>query len=128
MNPTAVLFSRFLTACLLGAGLGFLYDLLTALPRRFRHIGDGIFIMGLFACGIYLGFAVCEGDLRPAYSAGLFIGATGWHYSIGKLLRPLFLRFFRLLTHCFSIIFRPFKKLFAFIPVFFKKTIALIKK
>ena len=125
MNPTAVLVSRFLKACLLGVGLGFLYDLFASLPRRFRHIGDTLFIIGLFVCGIYLGFGVCQGDLRPVYSAGLLIGASGWHYTIGKLFRMLLIRFFHLLIKLFFIIFRPIKKIFIFISVFFQKNICI---
>ena len=128
MTAPALLFSRFLTAGLLGAGLGVVYDLLACLPRALRHIGDGIFVIALFVCGIYLGFAVCGGDLRPVYSAGLLIGVIGWHYSLGRLLRPLILRLFRLLGQAFSIIFRPFKKIIEFISHFFKKTFAFVKK
>lgn len=128
MTPPALLFSRFLTACLLGVGLGIFYDLLSCLPKALRHLGDGIFVIGLFAFGIYLGFGVCGGDLRPIYSAGLFIGAIGWHYSLGRLFRRLILAFFRILAHLFSLIFKPFEKIFSIILLFFKKTFAIIKK
>ena len=128
MTPPALLFSRFLTACLLGVGLGILYDLLLCLPRALRHLADALFITGLFAFGIYLGFGVCGGDLRPVYSVGLFIGAMGWHYSLGKFLRRLVLAVFRVLAHFFSIIFKPFEKMFSIISLFSKKTFALRKK
>ena len=100
MMPPELLFSRFLTACLLGVGLGFLYDFLTALPRRIIHIADGIFILALFACGIYFGFGICSGDLRPVYSFGFLIGASVWHYTAGKYLRALFSSIF---THIFRL-------------------------
>ena len=128
MSTTTLLFSRFLIACLLGAGLGIIYDFFACLPRTLRHIGDGFFVIALFVCGIYLGFAVCQGDLRPVYSAGLLLGVVGWYYSLGRLLRPLFFRLCRLLGQAFSIIFRPFKKIFGLFPLFFKKTFALLKK
>jgi hypothetical protein len=127
MSTTALLFSRFVIACLLGAGLGILYDFFACLPRALRHIGDGFFVIALFVCGIYLGFAVCRGDLRTVYSAGLLLGVVGWHYSFGKLLRPLILRLFRLWANIFSKIFKPFKKIFRFIPFFIKKHLHYLK-
>ncbi len=128
MTTPALLFSRFLTACLLGVGLGVLYDLLSCLPRALRHLWDGLFIIGLFAFGIYLGFGVCGGDLRPVYSAGLFIGAAAWHYSLGRWFRQLILGIFRVIARLISIIFKPFEKIYAIISLFFKKTFALRKK
>ncbi len=127
MSTTTLLFSQFLIACLLGAGLGVVYDLLACLPRTLRHIGDGFFVIVLFVCGIYLGFAVCRGDLRPVYSAGLLLGVVGWHYSLGRLLRPFILRLFRLLANNFCIVFKPFKKIFGFIPLFIKKHLHYLK-
>lgn len=127
MSP-ALLFSRFLTAMALGVGLGFLYDFFTALPRRFIHIADGIFILALFACGIYFGFGICSGDLRPVYSFGFFIGASAWHYTVGKHLRAFFSRIFSYFFRLCSIFWYPFEKFFAFIPLFFKKTFALTRK
>ncbi len=121
MTPPALLFSRFLTACLLGIGLGFSYDFLTALPRKLLHLADTLFILLLFAFGIYLGFGICEGDLRPAYSIGLFIGAALWHFSAGKRLQPLFSSLFRCIGRVFSFFWNPFKKIFAFIHLFSKK-------
>ena len=128
MTPPALLFSRFLTACLLGVGLGLFYDLLSCLPRALRHLGDALFVIGLFAFGIYLGFGVCGGDLRPVYSMGLFIGAIAWHYTLGGLFRRLVLGFSRVLARFFSILFKPLKKIIAFISLFSKKTFALAKK
>lgn len=128
MTPPAMLFSRFLIACLLGIGLGFLYDFLTALPRWFMHIADFIFILALFTVGIYLGFGICGGDLRPAYSLGLFIGAASWHFTIGKHIRALFSAFYRRMWNLISIFLQKFKKIFTFIPYFLKKTFALTKK
>ncbi len=128
MTPPALLFSRFLTACLLGVGLGLIYDFLTALPRKCIHLADGVFVLMLFAFGIYLGFGVCDGDLRPTYSIGLFAGAAIWHFSVGKRLQFLFSSFFRLIGRLFSCFWMPFKKIFAIICLFSKKTFAYIKK
>lgn len=128
MTSPAILFSRFLAACLLGLGLGVFYDFLTALPRRLIHMADFIFTLALFAFGIYLGFGICEGDLRPVYSFGLFIGAGSWHFSVGKHLRTFISDFYKQVGALFSIFWRYFRKIFAFISYFFKKTFALVKK
>lgn len=121
MTPPALLFSRFLMACLLGVGLGFCYSFLTSLPRKLIHLADSVFILLLFAFGIYLGFGICHGDLRPVYSIGLLVSAAGWHFSVGKHLQSLFSSFFRCLGQLFSFFCIPFKKIIAFILLFSKK-------
>ena len=128
MTPPALLFSRFLTACLLGGGLGFFYDLFTPLPRGLRHLSDVLFVLSLFACGIYLGFGVCEGDLRPAYSAGLFMGFLLWRSTLGRLLRPAVSLLYRSVQGIFGKIWGHFKKMSKNIPGFCKKTFAIVKK
>ena len=52
MTPPVLLFSRFLSACLLGGGLGIFYDLFTPLPRIVRHFTDALFVFALFACDL----------------------------------------------------------------------------
>ncbi len=128
MMQPELLFSRFLTACLLGVGLGLLYDFLTALPGKLIHLADGVFILALFACGIYFGFGICSGDLRPIYCFGFFAGAAVWHYTAGKHLRSLFVRFFSYFFRLCSIFWYPFKKFFGFVLYFCKKTFTLGRK
>lgn len=128
MSSPTIVFSQFLTACLLGVGLGVFYDLTASLPRVLRHLGDGIFILGLFACGIYLGFGVCDGDLRPIYSFGLLLGVLCWHYTLGRVVRFLFSKLFRSIFSFFSGIFHFLKKIFRFLSLFFKKTFAIREK
>lgn len=121
MTQPGLLFSRFITACLLGAGLGVCYDFLHPGGKRAIHIRDGLFLPILFAFGIYLGFGVCQGDLRLVYSFGLLLGALAWHFSLGRLFRPL-------ISRIFHIVFLPLKKFFQFLSGFWKKTIAIAKK
>ncbi|MBE6926285.1 MAG: hypothetical protein E7461_05510 [Ruminococcaceae bacterium] len=128
MTQTSLLFSRFLIACLLGGGLGIFYDLLTVFPRCLRHLTDGIFVLALFACGLYLGFQICEGDLRLSYSAGLFAGFLLWHNTLGSLLRRVISRISRFLGGIFSQIWMICKKTAKNISVFCKKTFAIVKK
>ena len=128
MTPPALLFSRFLIACLLGSGLGIFYDLLTGFPRCLRHVCDGIFVLALFACGLYLGFAICEGDLRLSYSAGLFVGFLLWHSTLGRLLRTVISGISRFLKGIFYQLGAICEKIAKNISVFCKKTFALVKK
>jgi hypothetical protein len=128
MTPPALLFSRFLAACLLGGGLGLFYDLFTPLPRGVRHLTDGVFVIALFLCGIYLGFGICEGDLRPAYSAGLFVGFLIWRNTLGRLLRPLLSLIFGFLGGLFGKFWILCGKISKNISVFYKKTFAIVKK
>lgn len=121
MNPPALLFYRFLISCALGVGLGILYDLTSSLPRLLRHLGDFLFVLVLFIVGIYLGFGVCRGDLRPVYSAGLFLGLLAWHYTVGKLFRQFFTWVFRTIRKPFSIFWSKLKKTAKFIHIFSKK-------
>ena len=128
MTPPALLFSRFLIACLMGTMLGLLYDFLSAFPRPLRHISDGLFLLALFAFGIQLGFGVCEGDLRPAYSAGLFAGFLLWRGTLGRLLRPLIFLVARYIRGVFSRIWGICRKMSKNISVFCKKLFAIVKK
>ncbi len=128
MTPPALLFFRFLIACLLGGGLGIFYDLLTPFPRCLRPLTDSLFVIGLFACGIYLGFGICEGDLRISYSAGLFAGFLLWRNTLGRLLRPLLALVFRFVAGIFFHIWTFCKKISKNISVFCKKTFAIVKK
>ncbi len=128
MTPPALLFSRFLTACLLGGGLGLFYDLFTPLPRGVRHLTDVLFVFSLFACGIYLGFGICEGDLRPAYSAGLLVGFLVWRNTLGRLLRPVLALLFGFVWGIFGKLWAVRRKISKNISVFCKKTFAIVKK
>ena len=108
--------------------MGLFYDLFTPLPRAVRHLTDGIFVIALFLCGIYLGFGICQGDLRPAYSAGLFVGFLIWRNTLGRLLRPLLSLLFGFLRGVFGKIWAYIGKMSKNISVFCKKTFAIVKK
>ena len=73
---------------LLGGGLGLLYGFLR--PFRPRWLGDLLFIIALFWAWIYLGFALCRGDIRMGYSLCLPLGAFLWECSFGRWLDPAF--------------------------------------
>ena len=67
---------RFLWACLLGLALGFFYVFLRPLRTRHSILADLLFFPVLFYVWLYLSFAICRGDIRIRYTAGLFVGAA----------------------------------------------------
>ena len=102
-------FRRLLVACLMGAGLGILYGFLRPPRRRHPHLSDLLFSGCAFWVWLYLSFAVCRGDVRIGYTAGLFIGCIGWELTFGKLLRPLFSCFWQVLAKIWAFSLRPGK-------------------
>ena len=76
MTAPALAFRHFCTACLLGVLLGVYYGFLRPLRPRFTTLSDLLFVLGAGWVWLYLGFAVCRGDLRLGYFAGLFVWAT----------------------------------------------------
>ena len=119
---------RFLCACLIGLPLGLYYGFLRPLRPRHCFISDLLFLPALGYAWLYLSFAVCRGDLRLSYCAGLLIGAIFWELTFGRLLRPVFKRFWRVNSRIFRGIFNLFEKIFKKIRVFSKIVFALWKK
>ena len=95
---------------LLGAVAGMGYGFLR--PMRPRWLADGMFGVLLGGLWVYLGFAVCDGDLRFLHTAVLFIGAIGFHYLFGRWLIPVYSWFWQGLFKGFAAIFRFFRKIF----------------
>ena len=75
---------------LVGAGLGLWYAFLRPLRRRRTGFADVLFLLGAAWAWVYHSFAVCRGDLRLGYSAGLLLGAVLLNGSLGRLLEPVF--------------------------------------
>lgn len=90
MIPPAVAAERFLAAGALGLFLGLCYSFLRPLRQRHVHWADFFFLPALFWVWLYLGFAICRGDLRLGYYLGTFLGWLAWELTLGKLLRPFF--------------------------------------
>lgn len=92
---------------LLGCGLGLYYGFLR--PLQPRWLGDLFFLIALFGTWIYLGFGLCGGDLRMAYTLTLPIGSLLWEFTFGAALRPVFSSFWKGFFHLFSYFLHPFK-------------------
>ena len=90
MTAPALAAARFLSACVLGLGLGLLYDFLRPLRPRYTTLSDLLFLLGTFLAWLVLGFGVCGGDLRLGYCGGLLVGGLAFHWTFGQLLGPVF--------------------------------------
>lgn len=128
MTAPAVAALRFALACGLGLGLGVVYSFLRPLRPRLTHLADGIFVLCLLSAWVYLGFGICGGDLRLGYTAGLFVGIFIWEWTAGRLLKPIFFRFWRLLGKVFRGITAPVRAIFRFFSKFAKIVFAYRKK
>ena len=120
MTP-ALAARRFLIALLLGCALGLYYGFLRPLRRKRHWPADLLFVAGALWVWIYLMFAVCAGDLRFGYTAGLFGGALLWEQVIGPLLQPVFLGFWQTAGRVISCVFLPARKIC-------KKNLQIFKK
>ena len=119
---------RFLMACLLGLGLGLVYGFLRPLRRKRPILADLLFLPVMGYAWLYLGFAVCRGDLRLGYCIGLPLGAILWELTVGRLLRPVFDLFWRVIFRICRGISRIFKKFFKKMQKFLKILFAIWKK
>ena len=124
MTAPAEAAGRFLSACLLGVGLGVVYAFLRPPRQKHPHLSDCLFFLVLFPAWIYLSFGVCGGDLRLGYTAGMFLGIWAGAATLGRLLQPIF----RLLWNIFTLPFRLLKKNFKKMKKFAKKLLASGKK
>ena len=109
---------RFGIACLMGAALGIYYGFLRPLRPKHTALSDLLFIPAAGYSWLYLGFAVCRGDIRLSYCMGLLVGATAWEMTVGRWLRPVLYGFWGALSKIFHKIFRIFEKFFKKIKKF----------
>ncbi len=119
---------RFGMACLLGLPMGAAYSFLRPLRSRHPIFADLLFLPALFYGWLYLGFAVCHGDIRIGYCAGLAVGFFVWQWTLGSWLQPVFWAFWRLVSRIWNGFLRIFKKFFKKIRKIIKNVFALWKK
>lgn len=121
MNEPAVAAVRFGWGLVLGLGLGAVYGFLRPLRRRHSVLPDLIFVAAAFYGWLVLSFGICQGDIRLGTTAALPLGAVLWDRTAGKLLRPVFSLFWRIILY-------PFRKILGLFCKISKKVFAYMKK
>lgn len=128
MTPPLLAAQRFLLSCLVGLAVGIWYDFLRPLRPKHTGLSDFVFLIGLYYAWLYQGFKICNADLRPGYTAGLFLGACGWEMTVGRLLRPVFSGFWKIMAWMMGIFASPIKKFLHFLKILFasvKKSVTI---
>ena len=110
MRPPELAARQFLLACLVGAGLGLVYGFLRPVRRRHGILGDVLFLAALFWGWLYWGFGICGGDYPGPGLVGLGLGAVAWEATAGRLLRPVFLFFWKIFGKILRYTLWPCKK------------------
>ena len=95
MTTPGLEFYRFFAGCLFGVALGLVYGFFSPLRPKHTLLADSLFLLVLFWAWLYQGFGVCRGDLRLGYYAGFPLGILVWHHTLGRLLSPIFILFWR---------------------------------
>ena len=106
-------FVRLLWAICLGFGLGLGFGVVR--PLRPRFLGDLLFLILFGWIWLCFTFGICLGDLRMGYLFAMGLGFFLWEKGPGKLINPIFARFWRFLAFPFKKIFEIFKKIFIFL-------------
>ena len=119
MTQPSVAAVRFASGVLLGCALGLLYGFLRPLRPRHTLLSDSLFVLGLLWAWLYLGFAVCGGDLRLGCIAGLLLGIPLWDRGPGRLLAPIFTGFWKLAGKLLAAAAFPVKKILEFAKILF---------
>lgn len=112
---------RFLWACGIGLILGMYYGFLRPLRPRHTIVSDVLFLPALAYGWLYLGFAICRGDLRIGYCLGILLGIVAWELTVGKLLRPVFAGVWRGISRIYRGLGRIFRRFFEKIKKITKK-------
>lgn len=119
---------RFAMACLLGLGLGFFYSALRPLRQHHPVLSDLLFLPLLFYAWLYLGFALCRGDIRLSYCMGLVVGIFLWNITLGSWLQPVFSAVWGVVFKIWNGFWSVFKKIFKKLYKNFKNVFAIWKK
>lgn len=112
---------RFMWACGIGLILGMYYGFLRPLRPRHTIVSDVLFLPALAYGWLYLGFAICRGDLRIGYCLGILLGIVAWELTVGKLLRPVFAGVWRGISRIYRGLGRIFRRFFEKIKKITKK-------
>lgn len=112
MNAPALVARRFLLAVAWGGAAGGVYGFLRQPRQRHPYLCDLIFTVFLFWAWLQVSFAVCRGDIRLSYTAGLFAGVLLEEATLGRVFQPVFRGFWKALAWLSAKIRLPFKIFF----------------
>ena len=118
---------RFLWACGIGLILGMYYGFLRPLRPRHTVMSDVLFLPALMYGWLYLGFAICRGDLRIGYCLGILLGIVAWELTVGRLLRPVFFGIWRGVSKIYRYLRTMLQKIFQNIRKIIKKYLQIGK-
>ena len=110
MTAPALVAQRLLTAAILGAFTGLIFSFLKPLAEMHPVVSDLLFLPALYLAWIYLGFSVCQGDLRLGYTLGLLAGWGLWEITLGRVISPVFGTFWKVFGKIFHFLLFPVKK------------------
>ena len=110
MTPAVSLTGLIWSLCV-GMASGLCFDIVR--PIRPRFLGDILFLLFFGWLWLELTFGICAGDLRMGCLVAIGVGTFLWEMGPGRLTRPIFRRFWKILV-------LPFKK-------FFQKTKKILK-
>ena len=121
MTPPELTLRQLLLSCLLGSCLGIFYEFLRPLRTRHTVPADLLFLLALGRGLLVLDFRFCGGDLRLACIADVFFCAFLVQRTLGPVLRPVFLGFYKVSGRILGFFLLPIKifwnfskKLFAY--------------
>ena len=112
MTSPAVAAHRLWVSLLLGCALGIYYGFLR--PLRRTALRDALFLCGLFPAWLWQSFALCRGDLRLGYLAGLLGGIWLWDRFPGRFLRAPFALFWKGMASIWGLFLLPLKNFVKF--------------
>jgi hypothetical protein len=115
-----------LSALTIGAALGAVYDFLRPLRPRLTAVSDGIFVLAALWGWIYLTFGICGSDSRIGCTLALPVGGIVWEMTLGRLFRPVFSYFWRVILWPGRKIFIIFQKFYKFLLAFGKKWFTMV--
>ena len=116
MSP-AVAASRLGWSLLLGAGSGLAYDMLHPPQLRRKTLADLLFMLVFGWFWLVISFAVCGGDIRMGCYTGQLAGLGFWEWTVGRSMRVLLGRFWKVLAEVLGFLLVPGKNILKFVKV-----------
>jgi hypothetical protein len=108
-----------------GVALGFWYGFLRPLRGKCRNFADLLFVAAACYGWLYIAFGVCGGDMRFALLVAMAVGGFLWERTVGRLLRPVFGKIWKILLFPGEKFLEICKKLCKMVLAFGKKWVTI---